>query len=133
MTPSIAPSAARIPQRICAASNAGPAGAAHASASDEEPSTISEFVPTSMKRRTRRSSVSPVARMPGDDVGPDVGAERREEDRRRARVDDDAEVARPRARGSVRAAIVNGAIESGSGSIPSAIWIIVTLPATTIS
>ena len=31
-TPSIAPSAARMPQRICAASNAGPAGAAVASA-----------------------------------------------------------------------------------------------------
>ena len=30
--------------------------------------------------------------------------------------------------GSVAAAIVNGAIESGSGSIPSAIWIIVWLP-----
>ena len=28
---------------------------------------------------------------------------------------------------------MNGAIESGSGSIPSAIWIMVTLPTTTIS
>ena len=35
--------------------------------------------------------------------------------------------------GSVAAAIVNGAIESGSGSIPSAIWIIVWLPVTEIS
>ena len=29
--------------------------------------------------------------------------------------------------------IVNGAIDSGSGSMPSASWIIVMLPATTIS
>ena len=59
-----------MPQRICAASNAGPAGAAVASVFAEEPSTISEFVPTSMKSRTRRSSVIPVARMPATMSGP---------------------------------------------------------------
>ena len=37
------------------------------------------------------------------------------------------------ASGAGATAIVNGAIESGSGSIPSASWIIVTLPVTTIS
>ena len=37
------------------------------------------------------------------------------------------------ASGSLRAAIVNGAIESGSGSMPSAICIIVALPVTTTS
>ena len=69
-TPSIAPSAARMPQRICAASNAGPAGAAVASARADEPSTISELVPTSMKRRTRLSRVSPVASIPATMSGP---------------------------------------------------------------
>ena len=64
LTPSIAPSEARMPQRIWAASKAGPAGAAVASARTFEPSAISLFVPTSMKRRTRRSSVSPVASSP---------------------------------------------------------------------
>ena len=91
-TPSIAPSAARMPQRICAASNAGPAGAAVASARSAEPSTISEFVPTSMNRRRRLSSVSPVASTPATMSGADVGAERREEHGRRARVDGEAEV-----------------------------------------
>ena len=37
------------------------------------------------------------------------------------------------AAGMVCATIVNGAIDSGSGSIPSAIWIIVMFPTTTIS
>jgi len=40
--------AARIPQRICAASNAGPRELRCERLRDE-PSTISEFVPTSMK------------------------------------------------------------------------------------
>ena len=63
-TPSIAPSAARIPQRIWAASNAGPAGAAVATTRSAEPSAISLFVPTSMNSRTRRSRVRPVASRP---------------------------------------------------------------------
>jgi hypothetical protein len=63
-TPSIAPGAARMPQRICAASNAGPAGAAVASTRSAEPRTISEFVPTSMKSRMRRSRATPVASIP---------------------------------------------------------------------
>ena len=95
-TPSIAPSAARMPQRICAASNAGPAGAAVASAPAEEPRTISQFVPTSMKSRTRLSSVSPVASIPATMSGPDVGAERGEEHRGRPRVHGEPEVGRGR-------------------------------------
>ena len=62
--PSIAPSAARMPQRICAASKAGPAGAAVASTRSSQPSAISLLVPTSMKSRMRRSRVRPVASMP---------------------------------------------------------------------
>ena len=61
---SMAPSAARMPHLICAASNAGPAGAAVVSTRSALPSTISQFVPTSMKRRMRLSRVMPVARMP---------------------------------------------------------------------
>ncbi len=64
VTPSIAPSAARMPQRIWAASKAGPAGAAVETTRSCEPSAISELVPTSMKSRTRRSRVRPVASMP---------------------------------------------------------------------
>ena len=121
-----------MPQRIWAASNAGPAGAAVASVFAEEPSTISEFVPTSMNRRTRRSSVMPVARMPATMSGPTyapsagnmtAGA------RGCTRTPKSAAVAC----GMRRATTVNGAIERGSGSMPSAIWIIVMLPATTIS
>ena len=37
------------------------------------------------------------------------------------------------ASGRRRAVIVNGAIDSGSGSIPSASWIMVTFPVTTTS
>ncbi len=78
-TPSIAPSAARIPHRICAASNAGPGRGGRRDHALDEPSAISQFVPTSMKRRS-----APVARHAGceharDDVAADVGAERREE------------------------------------------------------
>ena len=133
-TPSIAPSAARMPQRICAASNAGPAGAAVASASADEPSTISEFVPTSMKRRSAPVERQPGREDPGDDVRADVGAERRERARpAHAGGRATSEVGRGRLAAARRAAIVNGAIDSGSGSIPSASWSIVTLPATTIS
>ncbi len=64
MTPSIAPSAARMPHLICAASNAGPAGAAVATTRSTDPSAISLFVPTSMNSLTRRSRVSPVASIP---------------------------------------------------------------------
>ena len=122
-----------MPQRICAASNAGPGGrGAVASALADEPSTISEFVPTSMNSRTRRSSVSPVASMPatmsGPTYAPSAGNSTAGARRCTATPKSAAVASGIRARGDV-----NGAIESGSGSIPSAIWIIVSLPATTIS
>ena len=69
---------------------------------------------------------------PGDDVAAHVRPERREDERRRERVDADAEVERGDRR-SRRAVTMNGATASGSGSMPSAIWVIVTLPHTTIS
>ena len=81
---------------------------------------------------------APVERQPGrEDPRDDVRARRRRRGPGRGRPAR-ADGRRRRsptacACGSVCAAIVNGAIESGSGSIPSAIWIIVTLPATTIS
>ncbi len=121
-----------MPQRICAASNAGPAGAAVASAPADEPSTISEFVPTSMNSRTRRSSVSPVARIPATMSGPTY-APSAGNSTAGARSCTRSPKSVARASGSVRAAIVNGAIDSGCGSMPSASWIIVTLPATTTS
>ncbi len=132
-TPSIAPSAARMPHRICAASNAGPAGAAVATTRSLEPSAISLLVPTSMKRRSRRSRVRPVASMPGDDVAADVGAQRGQHERP-VRGDGRGRRSPPLPpAAAARAATTNGAIDSGSGSMPSAIWVIVTLPQTTIS
>ena len=53
-----------MPQLICAASNAGPAGAAVQSSRSDEPSAISQLVPTSMKSRSRLSRVIPVASSP---------------------------------------------------------------------
>ena len=53
-----------MPQRICAASNAGPAGAAVASTRSLLPSAISLLVPTSMNSRSRLSRVRPVASIP---------------------------------------------------------------------
>ncbi len=64
VTPSIAPGAALMPQRIAAPSKAGPAGAAVASRRSRLPSTISQFVPMSMKSRIRESRSMPEARSP---------------------------------------------------------------------
>ena len=63
-TASIAPSAARMPQRIAAPSNAGPAGAAVASSQSRPPRTISQFVPMSMNSRIRGSRSIPLASSP---------------------------------------------------------------------
>ena len=63
-TTSIAPSAARIPQRIAPPSNAGPAGAAVERMRSPSLSTISQLVPTSMNSRVRLSRSMPVASMP---------------------------------------------------------------------
>ena len=60
----MAPSAARMPQRIAPPSNAGPAGAAVASRVSPSLSTISQLVPTSTKSRTRLSRSMPVASIP---------------------------------------------------------------------
>ena len=63
-TTSIAPWAARIPQRMAAPSNAGPAGAAVARMRSPSLSTISQLVPTSMNSRIRLSRSMPEASMP---------------------------------------------------------------------
>ena len=63
-TPSIAPGAARMPQRIAAPSNAGPAGAAVASSRSPDASRISQLVPMSMNSRIRRSRSIPDANAP---------------------------------------------------------------------
>ena len=91
-----------MPQRICAASKAGPAGAAVASTRSLVPSAISLLVPTSMNSRTPLVAREAGGEHAGDDVAADVGAERREDDRGRARVDADAEVGRQRGREVVR-------------------------------
>ena len=133
LTPSIAPSAARMPQRIWAASNAGPAGARRRECPRGRPEhdlRVGADVDEEPYVACRAS-------------GPSPGCRPRCRARRRRRAPGTARPARARApahrrsaavaSGSWREAIVNGAIESGSGSMPSASWIIVTLPATTIS
>ena len=60
----MAPSSARIPHRIAPPSNAGPAGAAVETIRSPLLSTISQFVPTSMKSRVRLSRSIPDASMP---------------------------------------------------------------------
>ncbi len=64
VTTSIAPSAARMPHRIAAPSNAGPAGAAVASSQSRLPRTISQLVPMSTNSRTRASRSMPLASRP---------------------------------------------------------------------
>ena len=60
----MAPSAARMPQRIAPPSKAGPAGAAVETIVSPLLSTISQLVPTSMNSRVRLSRSMPVASMP---------------------------------------------------------------------
>ena len=60
----MAPSAARMPQRIAPPSNAGPAGAAVDRIRSPSLRTISQLVPTSMNSRIRLSRSMPVASMP---------------------------------------------------------------------
>ena len=77
-TVSIAPAAARMPQRIGRLEGrAGRRGRDRGSRS-REPRAISQFVPTSMNRRSRLSRFRPLGEQAGDDVAADVGAERRE-------------------------------------------------------
>ncbi len=64
LTTSMAPSAARIPQRMAAPSKAGPAGAAVDRIRSPLPRTISQLVPTSMNSRSRLSRSMPEASMP---------------------------------------------------------------------
>ena len=130
---SIAPSAARMPQRIAPPSNAGPAGAAVERMVSPSLSTISQLVPTSMNSRVRLSRSMPVASMPGDDVAADVGAEGGEEEGAGPRVQASARGRRRARTGGWAADMTNGATPSGSGSMPSARAVIVALPATATS
>ena len=85
-TPSIAPSAARMPQRICAASNAGPAGRGggdDAVLVAERDLGVRADVDEQPQPLVAREAGGEHAR---DDVAADVGAERRERERRRARM-----------------------------------------------
>ena len=127
LTPSIAPSAARIPHRIWAASNAGPAGAAVVSTRSLDPRAISELVPTSMNSRSRLSRVSPVASMPAT-MSPPTYAPSAGNAIAGARGCTLMPKSAAVAGGRLRAAMMNGATASGSGSIPSTSWVIVWLP-----
>jgi hypothetical protein len=108
LTPSIAPSAARMPQRICAASKAGPAGAAVAKTRSLEPSAIlaaGADVDEQPRALVARDAGGQQAR---DDVAADIGAERWEDEGRCARVD-----AHPEVGGQRRWQLVRGDDEGG--------------------
>ena len=93
-TPSIAPSAARIPQRICAASNAGPGGRGrgeHALLVAQRDLAVGAHVDEQPQALVARQ---PRGEQAGDDVAADVGAERGEHEGGRARVHAHAEVGR---------------------------------------
>ncbi len=116
-----------MPQRICAASKAGPAGAAVATTPSWLPSAISEFVPTSMNSRRRLSRVRPVARIPAT-MSPPTYAPSDGNAKAGARGCTGIPKSAACSGGGRCVVTTNGAIESGSGSMPSASWVIVTLP-----
>ena len=134
VTTSMAPSAARIPHLIAAPSNAGPAGAAVASSHSRLPRTISQLVPMSMNRRTRASRSIPLASRPAV-MSPPTYAPKEGNTTARARGCTMPD--RPRSvastSGNSRAAMMNGAMPSGSGSMPSTRWVMVALPASATS
>ncbi len=124
----MAPSAARIPQRMAPPSKAGPAGAAVVTMRSPSLSAISQFVPTSMNRRTRLSRSSPLASIPAT-MSPPTYAPRAGKSTARA----PGWTVSPR---SVASSIgqsaltwMKGATPSGSGSMPRSSATIVALPA----
>ena len=125
---SIAPSAARMPQRIAPPSNAGPAGAAVARMVSPSLSTISQLVPTSMNRRVRLSRSMPVASMPAT-MSPPTYAPRAGNSEARARGCRSMPRSCASTVGGWAADMTNGATPSGSGAIPRASAVIVALPA----
>ena len=125
---SMAPSAARMPQRIAAPSKAGPAGAAVDTMVSPLPRTISQLVPTSMNSRGRLSRSMPDASMPAT-MSPPTYAPRAGKTKARAPGCSSRPSSLGQEVGSVAVDITNGATPSGSGSMPSASWVIVALPA----
>ena len=128
----MAPSAARIPHRMAAPSKAGPAGAAVASSQSRLPSTISQLVPMSMNSRVLASRFMPEASSPAV-MSPPTYAPNAGNTNARACGCTGRSRSAAATSGSCRAAMMNGATPSGSGSMPSAIWVIVALPATATS
>ena len=97
-----------------------------------DPSAISLLVPTSMNSRSRRSRVSPVASIPAT-MSPPTYAPSDGNTNAGARGWISIPNSRALTGGMLCVETVNGAIDSGSGSMPSARCIIVVLPQTVIS
>src|SRR5215467_13813608 len=114
VTTSMAPSAARIPQRIAAPSKAGPAGAAVASSQSRLPSTISQLVPMSMNNRVRASLSMPEASRPAV-MSPPTYAPNGGNTTALARGCTATPRSAASTSGNSRAARMNGATPSGSG------------------
>ena len=131
-TTSIAPSAARIPQAIEAASKAGPAGAAVVKIVSPLDSTISQFVPTSINKRTRLSRSIPVASTPAT-MSPPTYAPKAGNKNTRALGKISMPTSAAVNTGHFCAAVMKGATPTGSGSTPSKISTIVALPAIAVS
>ncbi len=128
----MAPSAARMPQRIAPPSNAGPAGAAVDTMVSPSLSTISQLVPTSMNSRVRLSRSMPLASIP-ETMSPPTYAPRAGKTNARARGCRVRPSSSASSDGRVAADITNGATPSGSGSMPSTSAVIVALPASATS
>ena len=128
----MAPSAARMPQRMAPPSNAGPAGAAVERMRSPSLSTISQLVPTSMNSRIRLSRSMPVASMPAT-MSPPTYAPRAGKSARRAPGWSVRPTSLASTVGGVAVVCTKGATPSGSGSMPSRSAVIVALPASAAS
>ena len=128
----MAPSAARMPQRIAPPSNAGPAGAAVDRIRSPSLRTISQLVPTSMNSRIRLSRSMPVASMPAT-MSPPTYAPKAGNSARRAPGCSASPTSLARTVGGVAVVCTNGATPSGSGSMPSRSAVMVALPASAAS
>ncbi len=122
-----------MPHLICAASKAGPGRRGRA----DEPLGRAER-DLAVRADVDEEPQPLVARHPGreqagDDVAADVGAERGEDGRPRARDGGASPSSAAGMSGYARVAMMNGATPIGSGSIPSASCVIVALPASATS
>ncbi len=127
----IAPATARLPQAICAPSNAGPAAAEVAASTPPRASTISPLVPMSRARE-----VPSAAGRPSATITPTVSAPTKAEISGSVSTIPLPWKPQPKSAGGRRTGSVTsgmyGAWVSCTGSSPSRMWIMIGLPTTTV-